>query len=251
MASIEFINKRIEGKEKELEKLNKKLARIRKVEATGWDDDHNPYFYSEYDLKHCLKDIEEAKKVLEDYKAKLVAETEKANSRDIKIIVDFIENWKALCRDYYLVKLPRYVKAKEEWYTKSSEHADWWNKGGWNDPNKKEIEKAYREYTRSFREIWGGFENYVIGRRGAYEIDMEKLNRELDQEGNRKYDFIVERTNEIVGTITDAKHLRIGDKGDLNGFIVGTRGTAKVETISAGGYNIQCFHFRTLIHEAK
>ena len=26
MASIEFINKRIEGKEKELEKLNKKLA---------------------------------------------------------------------------------------------------------------------------------------------------------------------------------------------------------------------------------
>lgn len=251
MASIEFISKRIEGKEKELEKLNKKLARIRKVEATGWDDDHNPYFYSECDLKHCLKAIEEAKKTLEDYKAELVAETEKANSRNIKIIIDFIENWKAFCRDYYLVKLPRYVKAKEEWYTKSSEHADWWNKGGWYDPNKKEIEKVYREYTRNFREIWGGFESYVIVRHGAYEIDMEKLNRELDEEGNRKYDFIIGRTNEIVGTITDAKYLRIGDKGDLNGYIIGTEGQAKVQTIGAGGYNIQCFHFRTLINKVN
>ena len=30
MASVEFINKRIAGKEKELDKLNKKLERIRK-----------------------------------------------------------------------------------------------------------------------------------------------------------------------------------------------------------------------------
>ena len=54
-----------------------------------------------------------------------------------------------------------------------------------------------------------------------------------------------------VGTITDASALYIGPEGDINGYIVGTEGEAKIQTIGAGGYNIQCFHFRTLIHEYK
>lgn len=248
MASIEYIQKRIEGKEKELDKLTKKLARIRKAESFNWDDDHNPYYYSEYDLKHCLKDIEAAQKALDEYKAKLNAENEKANSRNVKAIIDFIENWKQNCREYYFEKLPRYIEAKEEWYTKSAEHADWWNKGGLRDPECEKIEKEYAKYRKVFKERWSNFEFYVAGRRGSYSIDIEKLNKDLDQEGNRKYDFIIERTNAIVGEITDASNLYIGDKGDLNGFIIGTRGTAKVETIGAGGYNIQCFHFRTLIN---
>lgn len=56
---------------------------------------------------------------------------------------------------------------------------------------------------------------------------------------------------ETVGTITDAAALYIGPEGDINGIIVGTEGKAKIQTIGAGGYNIQCFHFRTLIHEIK
>lgn len=77
---------------------------------------------------------------------------------------------------------------------------------------------------------------------------MQQLEKDLNEEANRKYDFIIERTNAIAGEITDASGLSIGSKQDLNGFIVGTRGTAKVQTIGAGGYNIQCFHFRTLIN---
>ena len=79
---------------------------------------------------------------------------------------------------------------------------------------------------------------------------MAKLEKDLDEEANRKYDFIIERTNAIVGEITDASDLEVGAKQDLNGYITGTRGRAKVQTIGAGGYNIQCFHFRTLINEA-
>ena len=55
----------------------------------------------------------------------------------------------------------------------------------------------------------------------------------------------------MARTITDAAALYIGPEGDINGIIVGTEGKAKIQTIGAGGYNIQCFHFRTLIHEIK
>lgn len=247
MASIEYITKRIEGKEKEIAKLESKLARIEKAKASGWEN--NPYSYSEYDLRYCTKDLEAARKALDEYKAKLVAETEKANSRDVKAIIEFIELWKENCRRYYRDTLAKYTEAKEEWYRKDKEHCEWCNNGGWRDPNAKEINKAYNDYRIAFRAKWAGYEMYVKGRRGSFEIDMEKLNKDLEQEGNRKYDFIIERTNAIVGTITDASHLEVGSKGDLNGIIKGTRGKAYVETIGAGGYNIQCFHFRTLIKE--
>ena len=59
------------------------------------------------------------------------------------------------------------------------------------------------------------------------------------------------RIMSTVGTITDTAALYIGPEGDINGIIVGTEGKAKIQTIGAGGYNIQCFHFRTLIHEIK
>ena len=81
-------------------------------------------------------------------------------------------------------------------------------------------------------------------------LDVNKLRKDLDQEAAQKYDNIIERTNTIVGQITDASNLSVGASGDLNGYIIGTNGTAKVTTIGAGGYNIQCYHFRTLIHKA-
>ena len=67
----------------------------------------------------------------------------------------------------------------------------------------------------------------------------------------RKLLDLIGRIMSTVGTITDAAALYIGPEGDINGIIVGTEGKAKIQTIGAGGYNIQCFHFRTLIHEIK
>lgn len=77
------------------------------------------------------------------------------------------------------------------------------------------------------------------------------LERAMEEEKRAKLLDLIGRIMSTVGTITDAAALRIGPEGDINGYIEGTEGKAKIQTIGAGGYNIQCFHFRTLIHEYK
>ena len=57
------------------------------------------------------------------------------------------------------------------------------------------------------------------------------------------------RISIVVGVITDASGLFIGKTGGIEGLIRGTIGVARIETIGAGGYNIQCFHYRTLVHK--
>lgn len=271
MASIEFINKRIAGKEKELEKLTKKLERIRKAEAGNWET-NNPYYYNDHDLKWCLKDIEAAEKALADYKAQLVAETEKANSRNVKVILDFLEGWKARVRKYYMAGLEDYYADKKAVSAACDEACKHYSF----TPEYKALYAEYKALHNEFREACHGLwveEEYVDwhGRIRKQKVKVEdgkyeylapysgertieeaaaKLEKDLKQEAERKYDFIIERTNAIVGKITDASGLRIGAKEDLNGYIIGERGTAKVQTIGAGGYNIQCFHFRTLINKA-
>lgn len=54
------------------------------------------------------------------------------------------------------------------------------------------------------------------------------------------------RVKEICGDITDCSHVRWGGKC-LDGVVYGTKGKAIVNTIVAGGYNIQRLHLRTLV----
>lgn len=247
MASVEFLTNRVAGKEKELEQLNKKLERILKAQSTNWEV--NPYYYRESDLKYVNRDIEACKAALEDYKKKLAHEVEKSNSRDVKAILDFLEIWKKKVTDYYKASLDRYVQARTEYYAKDHEYCNWFNSRARIEADPEEIKakaKENKKIREAFYSSWNWFTPYV---ESGDKLNEEKLKKDLDNEANNKYDFIIERTNEIVGTITDATGLRIGNDGDLNGLIIGDRGTAKVQTIGAGGWNIQCYHFRTLIHK--
>ena len=80
---------------------------------------------------------------------------------------------------------------------------------------------------------------------------FDYLDMALEEEKKVKILDLMNRIERITGKIVDAGFLRIGLKGDLEGVIVGEKGKAKINTIGAGGYNIQCYHYRTLIHEYK
>ena len=63
---------------------------------------------------------------------------------------------------------------------------------------------------------------------------------------------LIYRVRNITGEITDWSDVRAsagtGGFTVLNGLVIGKEGRAKVESITAGGYNIQRLHIRVLVH---
>lgn len=82
-------------------------------------------------------------------------------------------------------------------------------------------------------------------------INETLLKKSLEKEAQAKYEDLCNRITSVVGEIEDVSGLHIAHTGQLNGVVKGSLGSAKVETIGAGGYNIQCFHYRTLVHSIK
>jgi hypothetical protein len=266
MATIEFIQKRIAGAEQNITKLTNKLSRIEAAEATGWEV--NPYYYDESDKRSTLRELAAARDMLARYQQQLTEAQEKAASRNVTAILDFLGLWKARCMDFYGKGLHDVYVDMEQIRVMERRRGEMRR----DDPARADLDKLIRErrlkhyrerhgfyetreetrngrkYTSSVKVADGAWEyvNHYVGK--SLEESMEKVKKDLDQEADRKYDFIIDRTCAIVGEITDASGLKIGAKQDLNGIIVGTKGQAKVSTIGAGGYNIQCFHFRTLIN---
>ena len=246
MATLEFIKKRIEGATKKVQKLEKKLERIQEVEARNWQDP-NPYGYSQYDLRSTLKELTSTKESLIKYETELTIATEKANSRNVKAILDFLAIWKDHVYNWYVEQYDKYQEAKKEYYAEDSEYTQWWNyeKRNCTAEEIKQRELEHRKLRKQFRERWNFLDSY----HERHGLDTEKLKKDLENEANAKYDGIIERTNKLIGQITNASYLTVSGKGDLNGIIEGERGKVDVNTIGAGGYNIQCYHFRTLIHK--
>ena len=271
MATIEFLTKRIEGKQAEITKLEKKLDRINKAKASNWEN--NPYYYGDNDLRWTMKDLEAARTALKGYQDQLAAEQEKANSRNIPAIVEFLKLWKARVFHYYHEGLVEYFDLRKQCNVAYKKY----NNAPYGTPEQADAKAEYEKISTLYHGKINGYyrdEPYTdrygkprtkhvkyqdgeleyLDRYMGYSTIEEaeaKLNSDLNRDAAAKYDDIVNRACCVVGTITDAKGLSVGAKGELNGIVIGTKARARIETIGAGGYNIQCFHFRTLIHELK
>jgi tetratricopeptide (TPR) repeat protein len=107
--------------------------------------------------------------------------------------------------------------------------------------------KLYRKMKADFEASLKEFNNTSLAIYEAginWKTTMESL---IAGEKKRKKDHLMLRVQEVVGDITNADHLYLANDAEINGYVEGTKGRAEVETITAGGYNIQRLHFRMLV----
>lgn len=196
-------------------------------------------------------DLEDAKNTLKKYEDQLKSINEFNHSVKIQVLVDFLTDWGEKSYNWYINNANEYIRLKNNYnvnYDKYlQEYKNRYNIEELHTIQKYRIEEIFKsEYYASintFTKSLVGFHN---------KIDEDTLKKEIEREKVRKYKDLVARISNCVGEIKDVKNLSIGDQnGEINGFVIGSKGKAEVETISAGGYNIQCFHYRVLVKKIK
>lgn len=181
-------------------------------------------------------------------------QTRSDNSEKVKIIWNFILDWKDKTYKFYLENANLFIELKNnhkqawEEYKKTQEYEEAY-KSYSNYRSKWEIEYAVeQDFSKDYYSDILSLTTTIVTRNN---IDTIKLQKILDQEAMTKYNTLLKQVTYITGTIIDAKDLRLGGKGDLNGIVIGEKGKAKVETFGADGYNIQVSHYRTKVTEVR
>lgn len=151
---------------------------------------------------------------------------------NLKEIKDFINQWKVRAIDYYNNALVEYKKEKQE-----LKYFNVWN----------------GDYNKKMRELIEKYGKWVVGDlalRSPKDAE-EQIIKNIERDAIAKEQMLIKRVNKAVGTIVKSITLNVGVNGELNGIIEGVNGKCKIETIYAGGYNIQCLHYRVLIHKVS
>lgn len=200
----------------------------------------------------AYRDLGDVKATLNKYNEQLKKLEEFANTEKIKVIWDFLTTWKENAYNYVIGNVEEYFKLKQNYNKAEDEYLetvkDKIENASFNNKMTVKVrlinafkDKYYKNIDALTKEIYLGYGRY----------DDEKLKKILDKNVQHKYTKFISQIEEKAGTIKDVAGLRIGLKGDINGYVIGDKNKVHVETITAGGYNIQCLHYRTLVNTIK
>lgn len=262
----------VEKAKRSLDRNQKQMAKLQSEGITGIE-----IKFKEDDIKRAERKVSDAEKTHQNWIEKLQVEVNKQNYlNDIapQVIKDFLEEWKKLAVEWNLKRYEEYKNLKEKLradreevqldyvlngndiYYDSFKGADGKLKVDKNfvlNMVSKELKLILEDKKLTHGDIRKKLDNHsggLIKKMDEYKDKDERekfVNDVIEKEKVQKMLDLISRISSVVGEIQDASDLTISGHGDLNGVVIGNAGQAKVETISAGGWNIQCFHYRTLV----
>ena len=215
----ETINKKENTIIKKTKMIEKKQKQIEKAK-----DDNEKYWLEadirslEDDIKRGKKEIKAKKETLTKYELQLKGELEKES--------------------LYVKEMPSQFKQLQEALVER------WNE--WNKNRKATLIEKYKELGyKSF------IKEYSYNDYDFMKIDDKKLEATNEKEAKALIIDLYNRVKEITGEVESWEdvHATQGAQGMvvLNGTVRGKEGVAQVESILAGGYNIQRLHIRVLV----
>lgn len=227
---FETLKDRIAKAEERLTKkqntITKKTALIAKKQAGLSKANADERYWIECDIEHLQddierleKEIEATKEQIENYNSQLAgAEKEENTLKELPEILkglrdELVTRWDAYDKDHAEFLKKRYAELGYKAFVKEYHYS------------------AYDEMHRSSEEI------HKANTDAARSLILD----------------LVRRISDRVGEITDWSGIaaNAGTHGFtvLNGYVAGAQGRVRVESIGAGGYNIQRYHIRVLVHE--
>jgi predicted nucleic acid-binding Zn-ribbon protein len=233
--------------------------------------------------------IAEEEKKVADRKASIESNSVSVNGKDVNVIVEFLNNWEKEVTDYWMKRFEYFEKEHESYYNsvvKTSieymiNYNSWEHKEQitemWKDSPYVEFYPTYEEYKNNHKycdDCYHAINDALNEMKEEYEslfsirqiekwgkskwspkkeVFEENMRKDIAKEKDRKYDQLIKDVESIVGKIIDMSHIKIGVKGDLEGYVIGTNGEAELWTKGCGGFNTdvivnvkhgQIFHFR-------
>ena len=244
--TIETLKERIENAKKKIERkqgtIDKKLKLIDKkkqqIVKLGFDPDTDKYefrrsgnnevFWLMCDIEYLYQDISRGKRE--------ISETEKTIAKYEQQLTGELE------QEAVLRKIPEQLKQmRDELVSKWDEYDLKRKERYWKD--RREME--WREFCKKYK--------YADTR--LADLSDEQIHKNNIRDAEYLIIDLVRRVQAITGEITSWADIRAeqGAQGFtvLNGYVVGKEGRAEIESILAGGYNIQRLHIRVLVKEFK
>lgn len=169
------------------------------------------------DIKSATKKLEEAEQILSNWKDKLEAAEARENC--------------------FLTEIPKNLQSYKEYLVEQ-----------WDKFDKERRERLRKEY----KEL--GYSAFIKKfSHQAYEFTRatdEQIHKDNVYSAEQLIFDLYYRIRDRVEKVEDWKGLHI-HQGHINGVVIGTKGSVRVESILAGGYNIQRLHVRVLVHDLK